>query len=109
MSGSSVDEYDVVLRMDDVVILLGVSESTVRRMIDRGEFPAPIQLSSRVVGWFSSEVRDFLETKAKTRRRTGAPTKAKIRGKKRATAVPKALRGTRRAGGTTVSQTLKAP
>ncbi len=40
---------------------LGVSESTIRRMVKRGEFPKPIQMSTRAVRWRESDVMEWLD------------------------------------------------
>jgi len=40
---------------------LGISSTTLWRMIQRGEFPAPIQISPRRVGWLEEDVDQWIE------------------------------------------------
>ncbi|HQL54974.1 MAG TPA: AlpA family phage regulatory protein [Phycisphaerae bacterium] len=49
-----------VLRRRDVLELLGFSESTLLRMEKAGEFPRPIRVSERRIGYPASEVRAWL-------------------------------------------------
>jgi len=43
--------------------LFGVSDATVWRMVNRGDFPAPRKLSSNVTGWNVGELRRCLKGK----------------------------------------------
>lgn len=45
---------------------IGVSYSTIRRMIANGDFPAPIKLSSRRQGILISHRKAWLEAKAES-------------------------------------------
>ena len=56
--------------ISDVVSTCGVSESTLRRLIKKGEFPAPFKLSDegRKVAFLVSEVHEFLEVRQEERR-----------------------------------------
>jgi prophage regulatory protein len=38
-------------RINDLVPLTGLSRSTIYRLVEKGEFPKPVKLSARVVGW----------------------------------------------------------
>jgi prophage regulatory protein len=49
-----------LLKIAEVVSLVGVSRATVYRLIDSGEFPKPVQLSARRVAWVSAEVEDWM-------------------------------------------------
>jgi prophage regulatory protein len=53
-----------ILRMPDVRAEVGLSKSTIYALIDRGEFPAPIQLSTRAVGWERKAVELWLAKRA---------------------------------------------
>ncbi len=52
--------------MNDVQDLIGLHRSTVYRMIDRKEFPAPIRLSPNAVGWLREEVDEWVATRRRT-------------------------------------------
>jgi prophage regulatory protein len=48
------------LRLPQVKLRTGLSRSTLYAKIQRGEFPAPINLGARAVGWVSSEIEDWI-------------------------------------------------
>ena len=47
----------------EVIALTTLSESTLRREINKGRFPAPAQLSDNRVGFDSDEVHAYLRTR----------------------------------------------
>jgi len=51
----------IIHRPAEVANLLGISISTLDRWSKKPEFPQKIKLSSRVVGFDSSEIYDFIE------------------------------------------------
>jgi len=53
-------ENDFILRWPEVIAKIGLSKSTIHLMISDGRFPKPIKLNKRAVGWFNSEVDDWL-------------------------------------------------
>ena len=55
---------DRILSPRDVVIMLGISEVTIWRMRKRGEFPEPLRVSPRRVGWRESDIREWLDSRA---------------------------------------------
>lgn len=52
-----------VLRLYDVVELVGLSRATVWRRVREGKFPAPIRLGQRAVGWRARDVRAWIESR----------------------------------------------
>ncbi|MGZ8302924.1 MAG: helix-turn-helix transcriptional regulator [Telluria sp.] len=56
-----------VVRHNTLPEITGLSESTIRRMIRAGEFPAPFRLSNQAVGFDSQEVFAWLEARKATR------------------------------------------
>ena len=40
---------------------LGLSRSTIYRMMNHGEFPRPVRIGRRAVGWRSSDVEEWLK------------------------------------------------
>jgi prophage regulatory protein len=54
---------DGIFRRSEVDELTGLSDNTRRRMIERGDFPAPIQIAPRVIGWRRSDIRAWLESR----------------------------------------------
>jgi prophage regulatory protein len=50
-----------ILRRPQVMKRTGLPVSSLYRMMAVGEFPKPIQISERSVGWFAGEVDAWLE------------------------------------------------
>ena len=61
-----------VLRLPTVKARTGLSCSTIYLRVSRGEFPAPVSLGGRAVGWIEAEVNAWLTAQIK-KRRTIAP------------------------------------
>jgi prophage regulatory protein len=55
---------DRLMRLDEVLNVIGVSESTIRRWEQAGRFPHRRQLGQRAVGWLASEIRTWLNNPA---------------------------------------------
>lgn len=49
-----------ILRRRQVEARVGLSRSTIYERIKRGEFPAPIRLGARSVGWPSDAIDDWV-------------------------------------------------
>ena len=49
-----------ILRRPEVLSRLHISHATLYRMVARGEFPRPVRLGPRAVGWFEAEVGEWL-------------------------------------------------
>jgi prophage regulatory protein len=56
-----------VLRLPEVMRRVGLSRSTIWRLVRREEFPKPIPLSKNAQGWFEEEVNAWLTEKAQLR------------------------------------------
>ena len=54
---------DTMLNMHDVCRLTGLSESSIKRMVTDGRFPAPIKLSPRRNGWLASAIIEWRDTR----------------------------------------------
>lgn len=52
-----------VLRLPEVVERVGLSKSSVWRLIQQGEFPRPIRLGGRAVGWRDDEIEYWIESR----------------------------------------------
>jgi prophage regulatory protein len=57
-----------ILRLPRVKERTGLSRSTIYLRISKGEFPAPISLGSRAVGWLESDVDTWLSQKIEAAR-----------------------------------------
>jgi prophage regulatory protein len=48
------------LRLPEVMLLTGLSRSSVYLAVSRGSFPAPVKLGARAIGWSASAVEAWL-------------------------------------------------
>jgi prophage regulatory protein len=55
------DDLIRVVRMKELMELLGAGETTIRRWMLRGDFPKPIRLSVRHVGWLLGDVERWIK------------------------------------------------
>jgi len=53
------------LRVSALAIRLGLSKSTIWRLVREGKFPKPIKLSDKVTVWKAEAVLEWLESKEK--------------------------------------------
>ena len=49
-----------ILNIKKVCDKTGLSRATIYRMVERREFPPPIQISRRRIGWLESEVDEWI-------------------------------------------------
>lgn len=56
-----------IIRMKELVVRVGLSRKQIYRLIDGGQFPVPIALSTRAKGWVVSEVDDWIERRMENR------------------------------------------
>ena len=52
-----------ILRLPDVMDRVGLRKSAIYSRIASGEFPAPIPLGARAVGWLETEVDEWLKAR----------------------------------------------
>lgn len=55
---------DPIHRIQGVKIFTGLSRSTIYRLIQEGQFPAPIKLGERASGWRQSSLEAWIESRA---------------------------------------------
>lgn len=53
-----------ILRRPEVEARTGLSRSTIYDWMKRGEFPKPVALGARLVGWRESDVNAWLEARS---------------------------------------------
>ncbi|MGK7650877.1 helix-turn-helix transcriptional regulator [Roseovarius sp. B08] len=51
---------DKILRCREVQHAIGLSRSTIYRMIERGDFPRPQKLGLRAIGWRESAIEGWI-------------------------------------------------
>lgn len=48
-----------LLNYDDVSLMLGISRTTLYRMVTKGTFPQPIKISRQTVRWTKEDVNEW--------------------------------------------------
>lgn len=56
-----------ILRRRQVELLIGVSRSSIYAWIGKGDFPAPVRLGTRAVGWRQSDIDHWLAERQTSR------------------------------------------
>jgi len=59
-------------RLPKVMDRTGLSRSTIYLKVSQGEFPKPISLGARSVGWLAEEITAWIEARIKKSRETVA-------------------------------------
>lgn len=54
---------EALLKIQTVVAVTGLSESSIRRKVAAGEFPAPVKDGSRCTRWVAVQVQNWLRAK----------------------------------------------
>lgn len=60
-----------ILRRKQVEARIGLSRSTIYERIKAGNFPAPISLGAKSVGWLESEIDAWLSSQIEKSRKVG--------------------------------------
>jgi len=61
-----------IIRKPELFSKIGLSDATIWRMEKAGKFPRRICLGGNSVGWFNTEISDWLTKKASDRAESGA-------------------------------------
>ena len=64
-AGVPMESTSNVLRLPDVLKATGLGRSTIYKLMGLKQFPAPIKLSVRAVGWPEAEVSDWVSSRAR--------------------------------------------
>lgn len=62
-SGDGLQVIDRVLRLPEVLAMVGIGRTLLLEMVKTGEFPAPLRISTRIRAWRCSAVEAFLASK----------------------------------------------
>ena len=62
-----------ILRRLQVEQRTGLARSTLYQYIKDGDFPKPVQLGLRAVGWLESDISDWIAARVKDARQGNAP------------------------------------
>jgi prophage regulatory protein len=66
------NEAPAILRRKQVEARTGLRRSTIYERVAEGEFPAPINLGARAVGWLESEVSAWIAARVAQSRKKAA-------------------------------------
>ena len=53
-----------LLRLDEVISIIGMKRSWILQKVSNGEFPKPIKLGSRANAWRESDIMEWIEFRA---------------------------------------------
>lgn len=63
---------DSILRLPAVKARCGLSRSSIYKRVAEGDFPAPVPLGGRAVGWSEREVSDWIKSRIDAARKGGS-------------------------------------
>lgn len=70
---------NTILKLHQVVATTAIPRSSLYKMIANGTFPEPIQLSQRSVGWLSSEVQNWIQSRIEFSRGTSSGSQPEMK------------------------------
>lgn len=53
-----------ILRLPEVSHATGLSRSTIYRLVQAGNFPPSLKLTARTIGWYSTDIENWIATRA---------------------------------------------
>ncbi|RUX28241.1 AlpA family transcriptional regulator [Mesorhizobium sp. M7A.F.Ca.US.011.01.1.1] len=56
-----------IVRLKELVFRSGLGRSSIYEMVSTGDFPAPVQIGERAIGWIESEFETWLNAKTAQR------------------------------------------
>ena len=56
-------KQNLIYRLADVMKTTGLRKSTIYKLISKNDFPAPLRLSERAIGWKSSDIDDWVNSR----------------------------------------------
>ena len=63
LTKKTIPEADRIVRLPEVLAMTGVSESTIARWEQNGEFPGRVRIGIRCVGWRVSEITRWITSR----------------------------------------------
>jgi prophage regulatory protein len=64
LGGAMSNQLDRILKLPDVIQTVGLKRSRLYTLISTGDFPPPVRLSTRAVGWRASSIQEWIESRA---------------------------------------------
>ena len=50
-----------ILRMRDVIKRIGLSRSTIYKLMENNDFPKPMKLGSQAIGWRDADIEEWIQ------------------------------------------------
>lgn len=63
LANASMRHVDRLMRLAEVLQILGLSPATIYRQVKDGSFPAPLKISKRRVAWRESDIRNHVASR----------------------------------------------
>jgi len=63
-----------ILRLEDVKHTTGLARTTIYDQVARGEFPRPIKIGTRAIGWIDEEIEGWVQDRVSARDSSGPST-----------------------------------
>jgi len=60
---NNLDTQVLVVRMSRLVEMIGLSRSTIWKLLSEGKFPKPIRLGSRSIAWRINDIEEWLQSR----------------------------------------------
>lgn len=67
---------EAILRLPTVKDRTGLSRSSIYLKVSQGQFPPPISLGARAIGWIESEVQEWIDSQIKKSRKPKSPKRS---------------------------------
>ena len=63
LANASMQQLDRLMRLREVLQVLGLSPATIYRQVKNGTLPAPVKIGQRSVAWRESDIRNHLASR----------------------------------------------
>lgn len=65
-----VQQIDRIVRLPELIGIVQLSKSTIYDMMNKGQFPKPIQIGERARGWRMSAIQEHIDRRAQAQSET---------------------------------------
>ena len=56
-------DHHQMIRLKEVMVLTRLCKASIYKLRKQGNFPLPVQLSQRAVGWYERDIKDWLDSR----------------------------------------------
>ena len=65
-------KYEKILRLQEVLEVVGLGRSSIYKSIADGKFPKQVKLGPRSVGWMESEIQEWIQQRISDRNQSNS-------------------------------------